>query len=104
MAVRMTYPHVRKRTGESACLQRVPRIRVAQLVMDYLSYGWSADEMIRQHPALQPAEVHAAMAYYYDHREEIDGEIRAEWKECERAKASRPHSVLALRLLAKQRK
>jgi hypothetical protein len=29
-------------------------------------------------PSITLAEVHAALAYYYDHREEIQEEIRAE--------------------------
>jgi hypothetical protein len=78
MSVEVTYPHITKITGESAYLSRLPRIRVAQIVMDWLAHGWSADEICRQHPHLHPAEVHAAMAYYYDHSEEIDSEILAE--------------------------
>jgi hypothetical protein len=47
--------------------------------MDYLAHGWSAEEMCRQHPYLTPAEAHAAMAYYYDHAEEIDQEIKIDF-------------------------
>jgi len=39
------YPHIEKVDGESARLQRIPRVRVAQIVMDYLAYGWSVEEM-----------------------------------------------------------
>ena len=53
--------------------------------MDYLAYGWSADEISRQHPHLTLAEVHAAMGYYYDHQQEIDAEISAELEEVDRA-------------------
>jgi uncharacterized protein (DUF433 family) len=81
MALELSYPHIEKPEGQPAHLQRLPRIRVAQLVMDYLAHGWSAEEMCRQHPYLTPAEAHAAMAYYFDHQGEIDGEIRAEWEE-----------------------
>ena len=35
MALELTYPHIEKSQGEPARLQRVPRIRVAQIVMDY---------------------------------------------------------------------
>ena len=48
--------------------------------MDFLGHGRSVEEMCRQHPDLTPAEVHAAMTYYWDHREELDDEIRAEWR------------------------
>ena len=98
--IETTYPHIAKPTGEPACLIRLPRVRVAQVVMDYLAYGWSADEMVRQHPCLHPAEVHAAMAYYFDHAAEIDEEIRREWSEVEQSRATRLPSPVVLRLLA----
>lgn len=78
MSVNLTYPHIEKPLGAPARLERMPRIRVAQIVMDYLAYGWSADEMCRQHPYLSLAEAHAAMTYYFDHQTEIDEEIRVE--------------------------
>jgi uncharacterized protein (DUF433 family) len=78
MATELAYPHIEKLNQEPARLQRVPRIRVAQIVMDYLAHGWSPDEMCRQHPYLTPAEAHAAMVYYFDHQDEIDREISLE--------------------------
>ena len=101
MALELTYPHIEKPDGQPARLQRLPRIRVAQLVMDYLAHGWSADEMCRQHPYLTPAEAHAAMAYYFDHAGEIDAEIRAEWEEVTRLRSQAPRSPFFLRMRAK---
>jgi uncharacterized protein (DUF433 family) len=101
MALELTYPHIEKPEGQPAHLQRLPRIRVAQLVMDYLAHGWSADEMCRQHPYLTPAEAHAAMAYYFDHAGEIDGEIRAEWDEVALSRSQAPRSPFFLRMRAK---
>jgi uncharacterized protein (DUF433 family) len=96
MAVEVTYPHIAKTPGEPAHLARVPRVRVAQIVMDYLCHGWSAEEMCRQHPYLRPAEAHAAMAYYYDHREEIEDEISREVEQVEEARRqARPSPFLA---------
>jgi hypothetical protein len=76
---RLSYPHIEKSDDRPARLQRLPRIRVAQIIMDYLAYGWSVEEMCRQHPYLTNAEAHAAMGYYFDRQEEIDREIREEW-------------------------
>jgi uncharacterized protein (DUF433 family) len=101
MALELTYPHIDKPEGQPAHLQRLPRIRVAQLVMDYLAHGWSAEEMCRQHPYLTPAEAHAAMGYYFDHQEEIDGEIRAEWEEVTRGRSQAARSPFFLRMRAK---
>ena len=57
----IAYPHIIKEEGKPARLESHPRVRVAQIAMDYLAYGWSADEIHRQHPQLALAEVHAAM-------------------------------------------
>jgi hypothetical protein len=101
MASVVSYPHIEKRDGEPARLQRVPRVRVAQIAMDYLAHGWSPDEMCRQYPYLQPAEAYAAMAYYFDHQDEIDGEIEDEVRQSRKSLAQAADSPLRLRLRAR---
>ena len=102
MASEITYPHIVKPDGEPARLERIPRIRVAQLVVDYLAYGWSAEEMCRQHPYLSLAEAHAAMTYYYDHQEEIDKEIQQEQERIGQEKDQAPRTSLVARLQAER--
>jgi uncharacterized protein (DUF433 family) len=103
MALDLTYPHIEKPEGEPAHLARVPRVRVAQIVMDYLAHGWSAEEMCRQHLYLRPAEAHAALTYYYDHRQEIDEEIARESAEAEAARRQATSSPFLSRLRTKGR-
>jgi uncharacterized protein (DUF433 family) len=100
MAVEITYPHIDKAAGQPARLDRVPRVRVAPIVMDYLAHGWSAQEMCRQHPYLNPAEVHSALAYYFDHQGELDAEIEDELKQIGQL-APGPESPFAVRMRAK---
>ncbi len=38
--------------------------------------GLSVDEMLREFPHLTPAQIHDALSYYYDHRQQIDAEIQ----------------------------
>jgi uncharacterized protein (DUF433 family) len=97
----VVYPHIVKDDGQPARLEKHARIRVAQIVMDYLAHGWSVDEMCRHHAYLTPAEAHAAMGYYFDHQEEIDDEIRKELEEVDRAQAAAKPSSIFLRLRAK---
>ncbi|MFK0730019.1 MAG: DUF433 domain-containing protein [Gloeotrichia echinulata GP01] len=102
MTSRAIYPHIEKtKPTEPARLQRIPRLRVAQIVMDYLAYGWSVEEMCRQHGYLKLSEAHAAMAYYFDHQEEIDAEIRAEWEQAEQGKVQSPRSPFFVRMQAR---
>lgn len=98
MAAAFNYPHVEKPEGQPARLKRIPRIRVAQLVMDYLEHGWSVDEMCHQHPYLSLSEAHAAMLYYFDHRDEIEGEIRAEIEQVDREQSQAVRSPVYHRL------
>jgi hypothetical protein len=98
----LDYPHIRKIGNESARLERLPRVRVAQIVADHLGYGWSAEEIVRQYPYLNPAEVHAALGYYFDRREEIDAELSEEISLLDRVD-ERPASSIRLRLLAARR-
>jgi uncharacterized protein (DUF433 family) len=97
----VTNAHIEKLAGKPARRGRLPRIRVAQIVMGYLAHGWSPDEMCRHYPQLTPAETHAAMTYYYDHQAEVDAEIQAEVTEVRSAQAAAPPSPFLLRMQAK---
>jgi len=103
MTANSSYPHIVKEDGQPARLESHPRIRVAQIVMDYIAYGWSVDEMCNQHPYLTPAEGHAAMAYYYDHQTEIDQEIEDECRQVDEDLARAVPSPFLLRMRAQNR-
>ena len=51
-------------------------VKVAELVRDHLAYGWSPEEIHWQHPQLRLGQIHAALAFYHDHRSAMDAEIR----------------------------
>lgn len=97
----LSYPHIEKGDHYPARLQRLPRIRIAQIVMDYIAYGWSVEEICRQHLYLRPAEAHAAMGYYFDHQEEIDQEIRQEWQQVQEKMNQAAKSPFYIRMKAK---
>ena len=101
MSSDLTCPHIEVPNDEPARLRRLPRIRVAQIAMDYLAHAWTPDEMCRQHPNLTQAEVHAAMAYYFDHQETIDAEIRTEFEQTRKDAEAADRSPFYQRLRAK---
>ena len=94
------YPHIEKPDNEPARLVRVPRVRVSQIVADYLAHGWSPEEMCRQHPYLTLSEAHTAMAYYFDQQEEIDRELVAELEQADKDRASASPSPFVTRMRA----
>lgn len=53
------------------------RIRVQDFVVWHECLDLSADEIASEY-GLSLADVYAALAYYYDHREDIDRAIRAD--------------------------
>jgi len=54
------------------------RIRVQDVVVWTEVHGLSPDEIVSGYPQLSLADVYAALAYYHDHREEIDQQIGGE--------------------------
>jgi hypothetical protein len=101
MSTTTSYPHIVKTPGSPAHLESHPRTRVAMIVMDYLGRGLGPEEIVRHYPYLTLAEVHAAMAYYHDHQQEIDAEIQAELEELNRTANANAHSVVWQKLNAK---
>lgn len=71
------------------------RIAVHHIAWWYLQ-GVSAEDLARDY-GLTPGEVHAALAYYYDHRAEIDGELAREAAE-HAARAAGDSSPMAQRM------
>jgi uncharacterized protein (DUF433 family) len=54
------------------------RVKVQHVVIWHERLGQSPEEIVATYPTLSLAEVHAALAYYFSHRAEIDAEIRAD--------------------------
>ena len=50
-------------------------IKVVELVTAQMAYGWSPDELHFQFPHLTLGQIHSALAYYWDHRDELDRDI-----------------------------
>lgn len=68
------------------------RITVQNVAIWHERLGRSADEICSEHD-LTLAEVHAALAYYFDHREEIDRSIGKGEAIVEAVRQSTPSTV-----------
>jgi len=52
------------------------RVRIVDVVIEYEYLNRSPDEIINAHPHLKLEQVHDALSYYYENREEIDRKIK----------------------------
>lgn len=68
----------RGRRGELRAYVAGSRVRVQDIVSDHERHGMTPDEIVREHPHLSLAQVHAALAYYFDHRDEIRSQMKAD--------------------------
>jgi uncharacterized protein (DUF433 family) len=50
-------------------------MKVVELVTAQTAYGWSPEELHFQFPHLSLGQIHSALAYYWDHRDELDHDI-----------------------------
>jgi uncharacterized protein (DUF433 family) len=53
------------------------RIRVSTILVCYRQ-GMTVEEIVQQYPHLRPADVHDALAYAYDHAEEMKADLAAD--------------------------
>jgi uncharacterized protein (DUF433 family) len=51
-------------------------MKVIELILDRIAYGWSPEELHFQHPYLTMGQIYSALAYYADHQEELDEDIQ----------------------------
>jgi uncharacterized protein (DUF433 family) len=77
------------------------RMKVAQLVSEVMAYGWSPEELHFQHPHLSMGQIHSALAYYWDHEEEISQQIEGDLQYADRTRRTAGETPLVARLKAK---
>ena len=61
--------------GGRACIAG-HRIRVLDIIVLHERRAYSPDEIVNLFPGLTLGDVHAALAYYFDHRTEIEADLR----------------------------
>ena len=52
------------------------RMRVVDIAVEYEYLNHTPDEIISAHPHLRLEQIHDALSYYYENREELDEKIK----------------------------
>ena len=69
------------------------RIRVQDVYVWHELQGQSADEIIANFPQLSLGDVHAALTYYFDHRDEIQQQMKVDDAFVEAIKQKNPSKL-----------
>jgi uncharacterized protein (DUF433 family) len=76
-------------------------MKIVELVLAHLAYGWSPEELHFQFPYLTLGQIHSALAYYWDHREQLERDIQTRLEAVDRLRHEQGVSPLQARLRAK---
>ena len=76
-------------------------MKVTELVLAHLAYGWSPEELHFQYPHITLGQIYSALAYYWDHREELDEDIENRLASVNKFERSFGVSPLTAKLKAK---
>lgn len=78
-------------------------MKVTELVLDHLAYGWSPEELHFQHPHVTLGQIHSALAYYWDHQADLDRTIKQRLQTVQQLQQASPSKSVAERLKARGR-
>jgi len=97
-----TVPHVHRDESGRAWIDD-SNVKVIEIVLDHLAYGWNAETIQENHPHLSLAQVYAALAWYYDHQAAMDAEIEQQEERLHALQAAAAPSSRQRRLAAARR-
>lgn len=69
-------------------------MKVVELVLAQQAYGWSPAELHFQFPHLSLGQIHSALGYYWDNKEELDTDISNRLSKVNEMQAQSPQSSL----------
>ncbi len=93
---KIKHPYITQKRGVAGDKPTIinTRIKVAQIAIEYEQMGWSPDDIIQARPHLTLAQVHDALAYYYEHAETINADIRQGEALIQTLQTKYPQSIL----------
>jgi hypothetical protein len=75
-------------------------MKVIELALAHIAHGWSPEELHFQFPHLSLGKIYSALAYYWDHQEELDKDIEHRLKSVTVLRSSLGESPLVVKLKA----
>jgi len=75
-------------------------MKVVELITSVNAYHWTPEELHTNYPHVSPSKIYSALAYYWDHKEEIDADIERRYQLAEQLRREAGESLIAQKLQA----
>ena len=99
-SVKTKYEHVVLNEKQVPIIEGT-NMKVIEVVLEKTAYGWSPEELHFQHPYLPLGQIYSALAYYWDHQEDLDQDIGRRLEFVKQAQQSMGKTPLMARLKSK---
>lgn len=73
-------------------------MKVVELITSVKAYGWMPEKLHANYPHVSMSKIYSALAYYWDHKDEIDAEIERIDRWAEQARREAGESPVAKKL------
>lgn len=96
--VETTYEHIILTEDGTPAIEGA-NTKVIEVVLPVRAWGISPEQLHLELPHLSLGQIHSALAYYWDHKDEIDADIRRRRDYVDRIREERGQPPVADRLL-----
>jgi len=73
-------------------------MKIVELIASVKAYGWSPEQLLENYPHLTLSKISSALAYYWDHQQEIDADIERREQYAEQLQQEAGESPFAAKL------
>ena len=91
MSIATSYPHLHTDENEIVRISGT-RYKAKHLAAEHFHHGWTAEELLRQHPDLRPEQVYSVLTWFYDNYAAVVAELNATLEQVEQLRKSQPFS------------
>ena len=96
--VATTYGHIVLDSSGTALIAHTG-VKVVEMIKSHLAFQWGPEELSHQYPHLSLGQIYSALAYYWDHKDQMDAKLakRAAMSDAIEAETPVPDFIQQLR-------
>ncbi len=78
-------------------------MKLVELVTSHKAYGWSPEELVFQYPHLSLGQVYSALAFYWDHKDDLERDMERRLQLVDELRRTTPVAPIVARLREQRR-